>query len=174
SQVALMLTISSMIGILIAVPIALLLPIFYFRLYIGILIVTMGVIIVSKYNSRSKFSWKKIMGLGSLAAFNKGLSGGGYGPIIVSGQMLSGIDTKNSIGITALSEGATCFIGVITYFVLGTHIDWVLAPYLLIGSSISVPISVYSVKKIPLKRLTLIIGLATIILGTFSLIQLFR
>ncbi len=174
SQIALLLVISSAVGVLIAVPIALLLPIFYLKLYIGILIATMGVVIISKYKSTGKFTWKKILGLGGLAAFNKGLSGGGYGPIIVSGQILSGINTKNSIGITALSEGATCLIGVITYFILGANVDWTLAPYLVLGSSISVPLSVYSVKRMPAARLTLIVGLATLILGVFSLIQLFK
>jgi uncharacterized membrane protein YfcA len=134
----------------------------------------MGIIIVAKHKTRNAFSWKKIMGLGVLASFNKGISGGGYGPLIVSGQILSGVETKNSIGITALSEGATCFIGVITYFLVGANVDWMLAPYLVIGSLISVPLSVYTVKRMPVKQFTLIIGVATTLLGLFSLYKLFN
>ncbi len=172
SKVAAVLVMSSIIGVVVAVFIALMLPLFYLKLYIGILVVAMGVIIIVKHKTQHGFSWKKIMGLGVLASFNKGISGGGYGPLIVSGQILSGVNTKNSIGITALAEGVTCFIGVITYFIAGANIDWILAPYLVVGSLISVPFSVYTVKKVPIRRFTLTIGVATTLLGMFSLIKL--
>ncbi len=173
SKVTMVLVLSSIVGVAIAVLIALSLPVFYLKLYIGLIVVTMGVIIVFKHKTRKEFSWKKIMGLGLLASFNKGISGGGYGPLVVSGQILSGVETKNSIGITALAEGATCFIGVLIYFFAGTDVDWSLAPYLVAGSLISVPISVYTVKRMPVKQFTLLIGAATILLGTFTLIKLF-
>jgi len=84
------------------------------------------------------------------------------------------VETKNSIGITALAEGATCFIGVVTYFMIGKNVDWLLAPYLVVGSLISVPLSVYTVKRMPVKQFTLIIGMATTLLGIFSLYKLFN
>ncbi len=174
SKVAMVLVISSIVGVFIAVLIALILPVLYLKLYIGILVVAMGILIIAKHKAQNKFSWTKIMGLGALASFNKGISGGGYGPLIVSGQILSGVDTKNSIGITALAEGLTCFIGVITYFIVGANIDWSLAPYLVTGSLISVPLSVYTVKKMPIRQFTLIIGIATTLLGIFSLVKLFN
>lgn len=173
SKVAIVLVMSSVVGVFIAVLIALKLPVFYLKLYISLLVISMGIIIVVRHKTRNEFSWKKIMGLGVLASFNKGISGGGYGPLIVSGQILSGVGTKPSIGITALSEGATCFIGVITYFFVGTNVDWILAPYLVTGSLISVPLSVYTVKRMPVKQFTLIIGVATTLLGFFSLYKLF-
>jgi uncharacterized membrane protein YfcA len=174
SKVVMVLVISSFVGVFVAVLIALKLPVFYLKLYIGLLVVAMGIIIVAKHSTRNEFSWKKIMGLGVLASFNKGISGGGYGPLIVSGQILSGVETKNSIGITALAEGSTCLIGVITYFIVGTNVDWLLAPYLVMGSLISVPFSVYTVKRMPVKQFTLIIGAATTLLGLFSLYKLFN
>ncbi|MBW2040119.1 MAG: sulfite exporter TauE/SafE family protein [Deltaproteobacteria bacterium] len=172
SKVALVLVMCSVTGVIAAVFVALNLPVFYLKLYIGILVLTMGIIVMMKHKTKINFSWKRIMGIGILASFNKGMSGGGYGPLIVSGQILSGVDTKSSIGITALAEGATCFVGVLTYFVIGTHVDWVLAPYLVIGSLISVPLSVYTVKKMPVKEFTLIIGLAATVLGILTLVKL--
>ncbi len=173
SKVAMVLIISSITGVFIAVYVALLLSVFYLKLYIGVLVTIMGILIIIKHKTENKFSWKKILGLGLLASFNKGISGGGYGPLVVSGQILSGVETKNSIGITALAEGVTCFIGVITYFVIGTNVDWTLAPYMILGSIISVPLSVYTVKRMPIKRFTLIVGIATLILGVYTLAKLF-
>lgn len=173
SKVALVLGLCSVVGVIIAVFVALKLPVFYLKLYIGILVTAMGILVTAKHKSEKRFSWKRIMGIGALASFNKGMSGGGYGPLIVSGQILCGVKTKNSIGITALAEGATCFVGVLTYFIVGTQVNWILAPYLVVGSLVSVPLSVYTVKKMPVKEFTLMIGIATILLGIFTLIKLF-
>jgi uncharacterized membrane protein YfcA len=173
SKVALVLGICSVVGVIIAVFVALKLPVFYLKLYIGILVTAMGILVIARHKSEKRFSWKRIMGIGVLASFNKGMSGGGYGPLIVSGQILSGVKTKNSIGITALAEGITCFVGVLTYFFLTTQVNWMLASYLVIGSLISVPLSVYTVKKMPIKEFALVIGIATTLLGLFTLIKLF-
>jgi uncharacterized membrane protein YfcA len=169
AKVALVLVMCGVIGVIVAVLVALKLPPLYLKLYIGILVLAMGIIVMVKYKSTINFSWKRIIGIGVLASFNKGMSGGGYGPLIVSGQILSGVGTKNSIGITALAEGVTCFVGVLVYWIVGTRVDWILAPYLVVGSLISVPFSVYTVKKMPLKEFTFVIGLATTVLGIVTL-----
>jgi len=109
-----------------------------------------------------------------LASFNKGISGGGYGPIVTSGQILAGVKSKNAIGITSLAEGLTCFVGVITYLIFTNHtIEWDLAPSLVFGAILSVPIAVYTVKKFKGGHLKLIVGIATLILGLFTFGKLF-
>jgi len=164
----------SIFGVLAAVIIALNLPIFYIKLYIGILVLSMGVFILITLKRKFKFSWSKITSLGFLAAFNKGISGGGYGPIVTSGQILSGVKSKNAIGITSLAEGLTCFVGVITYFIFTNHtIGWNLAPSLVVGAILSVPIAAYTVKKFKGGHLKLIVGIATLILGLVTLGKLF-
>lgn len=172
SKVALVLGFFSVLGVIVAVVVALNLPVFYLKLYIGVLVTAMGILVMVKHKAERKFSWNKIIGIGAVASFNKGMSGGGYGPLIVSGQILSGVNAKNSIGITALAEGVTCLVGVIAYFILGSHVDWALAPYLVVGSLISVPLSVHTVKKMKTKEFTLIIGVATTLLGLFTLAKL--
>lgn len=172
SKVALMLTLCSIAGVIIAVVVALNLPAYYLKLYIGVVVTIMGVLVITKHRSERRFSWKRIMGIGTIASFNKGMSGGGYGPLIISAQILSGINTKNSIGIAALAEAFACFVGVLVYFFFGSGVEWVLAPYLVIGSLISVPLSVYTVKKAPTRQFTLVIGIATALLGILTLIRL--
>lgn len=171
SKVALVLGICSIAGVIVAVLVALNLPVFYLKLYIGILVTAIGITVTMKHSSKSSFSWKRIIGVGVLASFNKGISGGGYRPLLVSGQILSGVNTKSSIAITSLAEGVTCFVGVLIYFIIGTQIDWMLAPYLVIGSLIAVPLTVYSVKKMPVKEYTFMIGMAITLLGILTLIK---
>jgi uncharacterized membrane protein YfcA len=164
----------SIFGALAAVFIALKLQTFYIKLYIGLLVFSMGLLILATLNRKFKFSWRKIVSLGLIAAFNKGMSGGGYGPIVTSGQILSGVKSKNAIGVTSLAEGLTCLVGVITYLIYTDHtIEWVLAPSLVLGAILSVPFAAYTVKKFKGGYLKLIVGIATLILGLVTLGRLF-
>jgi uncharacterized membrane protein YfcA len=176
SKIALILSVCSVVSTVIAVVIAIKLPSFYLSLYIGLLVLIMGVIIVLRRKKRFKFSVKKILGIGLVASFNKGMSGGGYGPLVTSGQVLSGLKSKSAVAITSFAESLTCLVGVISYIAIGagaTIIGWEMAPFLIAGALLSVPFSVYTVKRMKTKKLTLIIGVSTIALGSFTLIKLF-
>jgi uncharacterized membrane protein YfcA len=164
----------SILGTAAAVFFALNLPPFWIKLYISFLVFCMGVFILLTLNKTFKFSWKKISFLGLIAAFNKGISGGGYGPIVTSGQILSGVNSKNAVGITSLAEGITCFVGVFTYLAFTNHtVDWRLAPSLIAGALLSVPLAAYTVKKFDIKCFKLIVGLATLLLGLITLGKIF-
>ncbi|HMA99876.1 MAG TPA: sulfite exporter TauE/SafE family protein [Spirochaetota bacterium] len=171
-KIALLLASCSVIGTVLSVFIALNIPKFYLKLYIGILILIIGLIIIFTIKKNFSFSWKRVTFLGLIASFNKGLSGGGYGPLVTGGQLLAGINSKNAIGITALAEGLTCLVGVIMYITGTRQIDWCLAPYLAVGAVLSVPLSAISVKKICSLNLKKIIGLLTISLGTLTLLKI--
>jgi len=171
-KVALLLAACSIIGTVSAVFIAINIPKFLVKLYIGFLVLSMGITIIICFNKKFNFSWKKIVGLGLLASFNKGMSGGGYGPVVTSGQILSGVDGKNAVGITSLAEGLTCAVGILTYiFVSKNPLDLRLAPFIITGAVLSVPFSAKSVKNLTEKRLKLAIAVLTIILGLYTIFK---
>jgi len=170
-KIALVLAACSIIGTIAAVFIAVNIPKFWLKLYIGLLVTVIGLVILFTLNKNYKFSWKKIIGLGFIASFNKGMSGGGYGPVVTGGQLLSGVKGRNAVGITSLAEGLTCAVGVVAYLLTKSIIDWKLAPYLIIGAVLSVPFSALTVKKIKTRTLAIIIGILTLILGTFTIIK---
>jgi len=171
SKIVLLLGSCSIIGTLVAVFIAVNIPKFWLKLYIGVLVLSMGLIILILNKKNFKFSKKKIFFLGFLASFNKGMSGGGYGPVVTSGQILSGINGKSAVGITSLAEGLTCLAGVIAYTLISTNpIDWILAPYIVTGAVLSVPFSAKSVKYISTNRLKLAIAILTIVLGILTIV----
>ena len=174
-KVALLLAVCSIFGTIVAVFVAVNIPKFWLKIYIGCLVIAMGVVILVCLGKEFKFSWKKIAFLGVIASFNKGMSGGGYGPVITGGQILSGVEGKSAVGITSLAEGLTCLVGIITYvLVLKNPLDLKLAPWIIIGAVLSVPFSAKSVKFISTKKLKLMIAALTIILGTFTLIKTLR
>jgi len=173
TRVALILASCSIIGSIVAVSLALKLPKIIVKLYIGFLVLAMGLLILSKYRSRSGFSWKKIIALGLLSSFNKAISGGGYGPVVVGGQLLSGIESKRAIGITSLAEGLTCLAGFIAYVALGglNSLSWSLTLSLVAGALTSTPIAAYSVKEFDPKKVKKYVSLAMVFLGLLTLLQ---
>ena len=172
-KVALVLAACSIIGATIAVFVAINIPTVWLKTYIGLIVLGMGIIILLTLNKDFKFSWKKIIGLGSIASFNKGMSGGGYGPVVTGGQILSGLNGNNAVGITSLAEGLTCVVGVVVFVASPEIINWSLAPSLIVGALVSVPFSTFIVKKLPTRTLRIAIGSLTLILGLVTLIKIF-
>ncbi|MFH1716436.1 MAG: sulfite exporter TauE/SafE family protein, partial [Planctomycetota bacterium] len=174
-KVALLLAVCSVVGTVAAVFVAVNIPKFWLKLYIGCLVLAMGLVILICLNKEFKFSWRKITLLGVIASFNKGMSGGGYGPVVTGGQILSGVEGKSAVGITSLAEGLTCLVGVISYLLISkASLDWKLAPYVIVGAILSVPLSAKSVKIMSARKLKLAIAVLTIILGTFTIYKTFK
>jgi uncharacterized membrane protein YfcA len=170
-KVAIVLAACSIVGTVVAVIIAVSIPKIVLNTWIGALIFTVGVIILINVARRTlvRFSWPRVLGIGTVASFNKGMSGGGYGPLVCGGQLLSGIEGKNAIAITSIAEGLTCVVGVIVYTVAGELISWRLAFLIIIGALFSVPLSAFAVKKVRARPLTVAIGVLTTALGIFTL-----
>jgi len=170
-KIALVLASCSIIGATTAVFLAINIPTIWLKTYIGLVVFGMGILILLTLNKDYIFSWKKITGIGLIAAFNKGMSGGGYGPVVTGGQILSGVNGNNAVGITSLAEGLTCVVGVIVFIISPDTVNWGLAPSLIIGALLSVPFSTFIVKKLPTKVLKIAIGILTFILGLVTLIK---
>ena len=171
-KVALLLAVCSIVGTVGAVFLALNIPKFWLKIYIGCLVLSMGVVMIVCLNREFRFSWKKITALGIIASFNKGMSGGGYGPVVTGGQILSGVEGRSAVGITSLAEGLTCLVGVITYLLVARNpIDWRLAPIIIVGAVCSVPLSAVSVKRISSRHLKTAIAIITIVLGVSTLVR---
>ena len=170
-KIAVLLSILSIIGVIIAVMIAINVRTYIIELYIGLLIFSIGIIILLTIKKKFKFSWSKLVALGIFAAFNKGLSGAGYGPLITAGQILTGTKSKHAVSITSLAKGVTSGFGVVAYFIFGGKISWILAPSLITGALISTPFTAFFVKKMDDASLRILIGVVTSILGFLTIIK---
>ena len=171
-RVVLVIAACSIVGTLVAVTLAVSINKFYMKLYIGTMVLVIGVYILLSRKKQHRFSWKKIIGLGTVASFNKGMSGGGYGPVVTGGQILSGVEGKSAIAITSLAEGLTCVVGFLAYLLTKSIQDWTLFPFLCGGAILSVPLSAYTVKRIKTRYLKLAIGVLTTALGAFTLVKI--
>ena len=67
---------------------------FYLGLYIGLLIVGLGLFLLLNKKLKAKFSWIKLVFLSLFGSFNKGISGSGFGPIVTTGMIIMDVDER--------------------------------------------------------------------------------
>jgi uncharacterized membrane protein YfcA len=139
------------------------------KTYIGILVLIMGVLILLK--TKFEFSWKRIFGIAIISAFNKGLSGGGFGPIITGGQIISGNKPSSSIGSTTLAEAPICIVGFLTYLLTRGLASYNLLVALSIGALIGGICGPIITKIVDSKKLKYILGILIITEGIAVLAQ---
>lgn len=171
-KIALILGLISSIGVCVSVVVALKIPKWLLSMYVGLLVTGMGFLILRSIKKKMFFSWRKIMGISFLAAFNKGMIGGGYGPLVMGGQILSGVTPKNAVGITAFAEAVTCFVGFIVYLIMGKAIDWKLTALLIICATPAVPLAALTVKNTRLDKLKKYVGILIVVLGLVTLLKI--
>ncbi|NCA69489.1 MAG: sulfite exporter TauE/SafE family protein [Sphingobacteriia bacterium] len=162
----------SAVGAIAAVLVAIKISATWFGILITGIVLTMGVVTVATARRRIRYRPSGILAIGLVAAFNKGVSGGGYGPLVTSGQVVSGVPAKHAVAITSVAESFTCAVGLLAYVVLKGGIDWSLTLPLAAGALLSVPIATATVKRLPESWLRLSVGVLTLALGLVLLVKL--
>lgn len=168
-RVALLLALGSVVGVAIGVNVAIHIPTHILKIAIGLIIFIAGVCIWVLHNHTLVYKTWKMFLLASIASFNKALSGGGYGPLMTSGQILSGIKGKSSVGITSFAEGFTCLVGVILFFGQGKELMLDLLIPVVTGALLSVPFSTEFIKRLNETTLKKTIAVLTAFLGLFTI-----
>jgi uncharacterized membrane protein YfcA len=171
-RTATLLILLSAAGAIVAVTIAVSIPRFWFSLAIVIIVLAMGVITLATLRRRIRYRPINVVIVGLVAAFNKGLSGGGYGPLVTAGQVVSGMPAKHAVAITSVAEAFTCLVGLCAFLFLSGGLDWSLAMPLALGALLSVPIATLTVQRLPEPIIRGAVGVLTIALGLLSLIKL--
>ncbi len=176
TKIAFNLSLAGIIGAIIAVTIFLsffIVHLDFLQIYIGIALTLIGIMVLTDIHWR--ITTGRIFAIGLLAAINKGISAGGYTPIVAGGQMLHGRNGKQAIGTSMVSETFTSLTAVILYITFGHLIldplFFNLALPLVLGSFIGTPLASYFVKRTPSHRMTHLIGSTIIILGMFTLLK---
>jgi len=167
-----LLSVLSVLGGAIAVILAVSIPQVWVKVIIAVVVLSVGVLTLATVGRRLRFRPGHIVALGAVAAFNKGISGGGYGPLVTAGQVVSGISPKHAVGITSLAESLTCLVGLIGYFLVQGRIDWALAVPLTLGALFSVPIATLTVRVLSEKVMRTSVGLVTCGLGLMMVVKL--
>jgi len=173
-RVLIVLSVCSLVGSVVAVTAAVRLPQRWVNLYIGLVIVAVGLLVATGWRSARGFSMRRIVVLGTVAAFNKGISGGGYGPLLTGGQVLSGVCEKGAVSITPPARGLTGLISVLLYFTAQGTLELGLALPLILGSLLAMPVAVLTITRVRADMLRKGIVAATLVLGVLLVVKALR
>ncbi|MGB2855341.1 MAG: sulfite exporter TauE/SafE family protein [Dehalococcoidia bacterium] len=173
SKVIFILIVCGIIGALVGVFSAVAIPKVALKTYIGAMVLVIGIIIIARRRREGAISWRGLIGVGLVSSFNKGISGGGYGPLVTGGQIISGGEVRSSVGNTTLAEAIVCIAGFLGYVLVTGDIFWTLAAATSIGSVVAAPFAAMTVKAVNSQKLKFFIGLVTIILGIVTLFETF-
>lgn len=150
------------------------------KTYVAVLVIFMGISgFIRLKLSKKKFSKahpKMLIGFSALAGFNKGIGGGGYGPVITMGQIFSGVYEKSATAIVSFSESIVSIVGFLTFFFIsfaGVEIDLVLLPSLFTGGFFAALCAPYLVRVIPNRIWKYFIPFYAVGIGIFSFVKIF-
>jgi uncharacterized membrane protein YfcA len=173
SKVVFILAVCGIVGALIAVFFAINISTIALKTYIGVMVLGIGITILIRKGRESKLSWRGLTAIGLLSSFNKGVSGGGYGPLVTGGQIISGREVKSSVGSTTLAEALVCIVAFVGYLLINADIYWTLAAATGIGSVIAAPFAAHTVRRLNTVKLKFVIGITTSMLGAIILAKTF-
>jgi uncharacterized membrane protein YfcA len=148
--------------------------------YVAILVLAMGLIAIIKLKYKSTtYKPKLLTFFSALAGFNKGIGAGGYGPVVMLGQIFSGIYEKTATAIVSFAEGIVSVAGVAAFVLVPVissqpiEIDFILLPSVFTGGFIAAMISPYLVRVLPNKLWKIVIPTYALAIGIYVLIKLY-
>lgn len=166
-KVVMLTVIPGIIAVIIGVYLASGLDPLHVKLYIAILVTVMSILCLCPV--RYRFSWWKHVIVGSIAAFNKAMSGGGFGPVTSTGKIIAGMKPTNSVATTTMSEVFICMVAFIVYLLLSGNMDWVLVLALTAGAMIGGLAGPFITRKINSRSMRVVIGVFGVISGIWML-----
>jgi len=144
---------------------------FWVKLYVTVLLIVMGVcsLLTAKtyLNYRPGFMWL----FAFVGGFNKGVGGGGYGPVITVGGLLAGVPVKSMVAVTSMAEGFTSLFAVITWAALitsGVVVDYLLLPSLVLATVIAAVGAPYVTRILPEKFWKVTVPVYCCLLAAYS------
>lgn len=174
SKIYFLFTITGITGTVLAVIFAINFSELIILIYIGSMMILLGFIVISKFHFNG--SWNKLLAISVVAGFNKAISGGGYGPLVTSGQMMTGSSVRDSVGITQFSESTISMIAFLLYFIVNDLVQMMLtvqlAIIMVLSGMFSAPIGALIARKLNEEIARIVVAGLSITLGTITLLRI--
>jgi protein-S-isoprenylcysteine O-methyltransferase Ste14/uncharacterized membrane protein YfcA len=140
------------------------------ELYIGILVIVMGIMLLSA--RRREGTVKSMAAFGVFAIVNKALTGAGMGPVYTTGQIMCGRAPRNAIAITTLLEVPICLFSFAVYWLFEGPLDMSLAMLLVFGAVWATPLGPLTTSRLTGDTGRVVVGVLSIFIGIVTMIWL--
>lgn len=141
--------------------------------FISAYLLIMGVVILIKAfngNHEEKRVTSHISLLGIIGGFFDAIGGGGWGPIVTTTLVARGNNPRKTIGSVNFSEFFVTFAqSVVFVFTLQFSEYWKIILGLLVGGAIAAPLAAIVTRRLPVRRLMIMVGVLIILLSIRTL-----
>jgi uncharacterized membrane protein YfcA len=127
----------------------------------------LGVVIIIKARNiqPKRRKTKNVPALACFGGFMDSIGGGGWGPIVATTLIARGRSPRYTIGSVNLAEFFVSFASSVTFFtIIGIHYFQIIAG-LILGGIIAAPIAAHLVRRLPVKKMLVIVGVVVIIVS---------
>jgi uncharacterized membrane protein YfcA len=148
------------------------------KTYVAIVVLLMGAVILLHHWIKPHKSYRprRLSFFAALAGVNKGLGGGGFGPVITLGAIFAGVIEKSAAGIAALAEGCVSTFAVLAFLAIGAFgvdVDLSLLPSLWLGALPAGVIGPYAVRVLPNQVWRYVIPIYAVTVAAVALFKLY-
>jgi uncharacterized membrane protein YfcA len=148
------------------------------KTYVATLVLLMSAVILMHHwiKPHKIYRPRRLSFFAALAGVNKGLGGGGFGPVITLGAVFAGVIEKSATGIATLAEGCVSALAVLAFLAIraaGAEVDMSLLPSLWLGALPAGVIGPYAVRVLPSRIWRYVIPLYGVAVGTMTLFNVY-
>ncbi len=143
----------------------------WIKLYVALLLLMMGCVSLFQAKKDRPYKPKRMVLWAALAGFNKGVGGGGYGPVVTIGGLLAGVPVKSMLAVTAISEGTVSTIAVLAWIAMlgsGVQIDYILLPSFMLATMFSAVAAPYMTRIFPEKLWKIVVPAYCLVLTAYA------
>jgi uncharacterized membrane protein YfcA len=135
----------------------------------------LGIIIIRKAMTvrKGKTKTKNIPALAGFGGFMDSIGGGGWGPIVASTLIAKGRSPRYTIGSVNLAEFFVSLASSLTFFLtIGISYLQIIAG-LVLGGALAAPIAAHLTRKLPIKKMLIVVGVVVIIVSIRLIVKSF-
>lgn len=171
TKIALAMIIPGAFVVFIGASVSSMLPKVLVKSYIAALVMVMSILCITPITY--KFAMWKHYVVGVLAAFNKALTGGGFGPVTSTGGIMGGITARVSVATTTYAEIPICALAYLSYLFITKSFGSIrLTMLLCFGAILGGLVGPYISSRISHNGLRILVGFLGIISASWLIYRL--
>lgn len=129
------------------------------------LILGVSILIKARSTQFRKRKTKNVPALAGFGGFMDSIGGGGWGPIVTTTLIARGRNPRYAIGSVNLAEFFVSFASSVTFFVsMGIGYYPIIAG-LILGGILAAPLAAWLVRKLPIKKMLMIVGAVVVVVS---------
>lgn len=149
------------------------LPVDIMKMLVGFYLLIMGSTILYKAyrNVIAENVRHHVVPLGFFGGFLDAAGGGGWGTIVASTLVAKGSIPRLAIGTVNAAEFFVAMTSSLVFIVSIISLNWTIVLGLALGGALSAPFAAYFAKRVPARIFMVMIGIAIMLLSTYTILQ---